>query len=241
MNSAVKGAPRPVPKPPDEAARPFAKVLVRLTVPDDQKQRLAALQATFAEACNHIAAIVAQACCWNRVGLHHLAYRGVRERFPGLGSQMACNAIYSVSRAARRIYQDPNSPWFAGRHHKRPLALMRFRPDAPVFFDRHTLSLKQGRISLFTLDGRLRFQLQLPAGIEEHFAHDKLHEVVLLLDAQGYALRFVFGPQSERHAEAPDAAELRVEVELPQASMDLRATNNADIQESSKRLERKSA
>ncbi len=38
---------------------------------------------------------------WNRVALHHLMYRNLRDQFPEMGSQMVCNAIYSVSRTCR--------------------------------------------------------------------------------------------------------------------------------------------
>jgi hypothetical protein len=44
-----------------------------------------------------------------------MAYKPLRERFPQLGSQMACNVIYSVSRAARHVYQHPSSPYNVAR------------------------------------------------------------------------------------------------------------------------------
>ena len=49
----------------------------------------------------------------------------------------------------------------------------------PVYFDRHTLSLKAGQLSMFTLDGRMRFQLALAAQDEERFHAQKLREIVL--------------------------------------------------------------
>jgi len=130
---------------------------------------------------------------------------------------MVSNAIYSVSRACRRVYQDPQSQWFVGRNAVATLPRLRFLPDSPVFFDRHTLSLKAGVLSMFTLDGRLRFQLQVPHDLEERFANDKLREVVLLSDGQGYALRFVFGDLVDKpnlHTDT-DAPEFKVEVETP--------------------------
>lgn len=165
---------------------------IRLNLSPDQADRLRALQLLFSEACNFIAPMVIAHRCWNRVGLHHLAYKSTRQQYPLLGSQMVSNAIYSVSRACRFIYQSPQSRWFIGRNSQAQLPLLRFLPDNPVFFDRHTLSLKSGVLSIFTLDGRLRFKLQLPAELEERFIKDKLKEVALLLDAHGYALRFVF-------------------------------------------------
>jgi hypothetical protein len=85
-----------------------------LTTPE-QAAKLHALQRVFAEACNALAPIARDNMCWNRVALHHLAYRGMRERFPGLGSQMICNVIYSVSRMCRLVYQHPASPFNVAR------------------------------------------------------------------------------------------------------------------------------
>ena len=85
----------------------------------------------------------------------------MRERFPALGSQMICNAVYSVSRTARLVLQHPNSPWNVNKHSDAPLPLLRFAPSAPVYFDRHTLSLKGNVLSMFTLDGRMRFDAAL--------------------------------------------------------------------------------
>ncbi|MCU0922625.1 MAG: hypothetical protein MUF16_20270, partial [Burkholderiaceae bacterium] len=62
-----------------------------------QHEQLVQLQRAFAEVCNALAPLVQQTRCWNRVALHHMAYKRLREGFPGLGSQMVCNAIYSVS------------------------------------------------------------------------------------------------------------------------------------------------
>jgi hypothetical protein len=155
--------------------------LVRLplqTTPE-QSGRLQQLQRVFAEACNALAPLAQQQRCWNRVALHHLAYRMLRERFPELGSQMACNAIYSVSRACRIVYQHPKSPFNVARLGERPLPRLQFAPTAPVYFDRHTLSLRDGQLSMFTLDGRMRFAFDLPAAVEQRLRAGRLREIVL--------------------------------------------------------------
>ena len=48
----------------------------------EQAAHLQALQAAFAEVCNALAPQVRDTRCWNRVTLHHLAYKQLRERFP---------------------------------------------------------------------------------------------------------------------------------------------------------------
>ena len=156
-------------------------------------ERLQALQKLFADACNLLAPIVLEHRCWNRVTLHHLAYRELRNVFPQLGSQMACNAIYSACRAARIVYQHPNSPWCIERGHPSRLPLLNFMPSAPVYFDRHTLSIKDDRLSLFTLDGRMHFRLDLSDEILARFRSEKLREISLQHNGASYQLSFVLG------------------------------------------------
>ena len=144
-----------------------------------QVQRLLQLQQGFAQLCNALAPLVQQTRVWNRVALHHLAYRQLREAFPQMGSQMVCNAIYSVSRTCRVVFQSPSSPLHLDKVGDRPLPLLRFGANSPVYFDRHTLSIKAGQLSMFTLDGRMRFELALAPEVQQRFAQQKLREVVL--------------------------------------------------------------
>lgn len=75
---------------------------ISLQTSQEQKARLHELQQLFARACNALAPTVRDSRCWNRVVLHHMTYKALREQFPALGSQMACNAIYSVGRPDER-------------------------------------------------------------------------------------------------------------------------------------------
>ena len=152
---------------------------VPLEATSEQKARLQALQLAFAQVCNALAPVVQQSRCWNRVALHHLMYRQLPEKFPVMGSQMVCNAIYSVSRSSRLVYQHPTSPFNLARWGDKPLPLLRFLEVSPVYFDRHTLSVKDGRLSMYTLDGRMRFHLALGAEDEAAFHGSKLREIVL--------------------------------------------------------------
>lgn len=176
---------------------------VQLTLRTDpgQRQRLEALQQAFAQACNALAPVVQRTRCWNRVALHHMAYKGLRQAFPGIGSQMACNAIYSVSRACRQVYQHPDSPFNIASLGDRPLPLLQFTSTAPVYFDRHTLSIKDGKASMFTLDGRMHFQLDLPPQEEQRFRDDKLREIVLNRAANTFVLTFLFADPDEGAAQ----------------------------------------
>ena len=170
-------------------------LVIRLTPAPHQAKSLVALQHVFAEVCNALAPTVRDTRCWNRVTLHHLAYRALREQFPSVGSQMVCNAIYSVSRTCRVIFQSPGSPLHIQRLADRPMPLLRFLPSAPVYFDRHTLSIRHGGLSMYTLDGRMRFRVSLSPEDEERFAKARLQEIVLRGAGAQFSLSFSFGDE----------------------------------------------
>jgi hypothetical protein len=153
---------------------------IQLRLTEDERARLVALQQAFAELCNALVPVVRQNRCWNRVGLHHLAYHALRARFPRMGSQMVCNAIYSVSRAYRAVPRKPDAP----------LPLLEFLPSAPVFFDRHTVSLRDHCISIYTLDGRIRFGFAMPPEILRVFSNERLREIVLRRQDETFSLFF---------------------------------------------------
>src|SRR4051812_32171468 len=116
MNSAVTPIPSAM----------HTEVRIALNASAEQTARLLNLQKAFAQVCNALAPIVQRNRCWNRVTLHHLAYRELRERFPAIGSQMVCNAIYSVSRTSRLLFQHPDSPLNIARLDGKPLPMLRF-------------------------------------------------------------------------------------------------------------------
>jgi hypothetical protein len=188
----------------------------------EQLASLRALQQAFARVCNALSPLVQQSRCWNRVTLHHLAYKKLREQFPAMGSQMVCNAIYSVSRTSRLVYQHPNSPFNLSRLEGKPLPLLRFSDTCPVYFDRHTLSVKEGQLSMYTLDGRIRFHLALRPEDEASFHEKKLREIVLSRTAAGgFELSFLFSTPSDGDeipfASAQDSGEIPEYVMIDEA------------------------
>jgi hypothetical protein len=180
-------------------------VRVILNGTPEQLASLLALQKAFAQVCNALAPLVQQTRCWNRVTLHHLAYKGLRDQFPAIGSQMVCNAIYSVSRTSRLVYQHPQSPFNLGRLGDKPLPLLQFQDTCPVYFDRHTLSVKDGHLSMYTLDGRIRFHLALQPDAEASFHEKKLREIVLARTPQDqFELSFWFSQPQPDDSPAAD-------------------------------------
>lgn len=180
---------------------------ITLNASPEQAQRLAALQAAFAQVCNALAPLVQQNRLWHRVTLHHMAYRSLREQFPQMGSQMVCNAIYSVSRTARLVFQHPASPFHLSRFQGKPLPALHFSERCPVYFDRHTLSVKDGSLSMYTLDGRMRFLLSVSAQDERSFRENKLREIVLSRRQDGqFELAFWFGDTQDEDGGKPALA-----------------------------------
>ncbi|NUP87629.1 MAG: hypothetical protein HUU30_18020, partial [Burkholderiaceae bacterium] len=59
---------------------------LRLDTSPAQRTRLLELQVAFARLCNTLAPVVRDTRCWNRVALHHMTYKGLREQFPEIGS-----------------------------------------------------------------------------------------------------------------------------------------------------------
>ena len=177
---------------------------VPLNTTPAQMARLMALQGAFAQVCNALSPVVVQTKVWNRVALHHLMYRTLRERFPDLGSQMVCNAIYSVSRTCRQVYQSPQSPFNLSRMRDKPLPTVRFSDNSPVYFDRHTLSVKDGQLSMYTLDGRIRFALALTPADEAQFRTNKLFEIMMSRRPYGlFELSFLFGEAASNQPASP--------------------------------------
>jgi hypothetical protein len=182
------------------------QIRVPLNTSPEQYARLCALRVVFAQVCNQLAPSVQQSRVWNRVALHHLHYRALRAQFPALGSQMVCNAIYAVSKMARLIYQHPQSPFNPALKPGAALPLLRFADSCPVYFDRHTLSIKPGQLSLFTMDGRMRFDLTLEPEKLAVFEQAKLREIVLneRLD-KVFELSFHLDTTEVAEAAEPDA------------------------------------
>lgn len=185
---------------------------ISLQCTNDQVDRLVRLQTEFAQACNLVSQVARATKCWNRVALHHLVYRLLRQQYPNLGSQMACNAIYSVCRACRWAYQHRGSPFRHQESTQGSLPLLVFLPSAPVYFDRHTLSLTEGELSMYTLDGRIHFKLKVSAKDKFRFESEKLKEIALARSGAMFQLIFWFDVASPAIAASrPSAQDLSPE------------------------------
>jgi hypothetical protein len=122
------------------------------------------------------------------------------------------------------VFQMPASPFYLAKLGVKPLPLLQFAKSCPVYFDRHTLSIKGAKLSLFTLDGRMHFELTLPEVQLALFKVAKLREIALTRRLDGlYELAFWLESQqvlTEQQAQAALDAQLSTQEEaLPAALM----------------------
>src|SRR5262249_45558600 len=124
---------------------------IKLNTTTEQAGQLTALQVAYADACNQLVPAVVENRCWNRVALHQLTYSRLRQATP-LGSQMTCNAIFTVCKAYKAQRE-------LGRIKKdAPVPALNFR-RASVHFDKRTYTLRGDTVSLYTLAGRITVRL----------------------------------------------------------------------------------
>lgn len=121
-------------------------IAIKLNISDAQRESLFELQELFAIACNKVSEAAFLEKERNRIRLHHLCYRSLREAIPQLGAQMCCNAIAKTA-AALKAQKDPKQ--------------LLFKRGCSVHFDKRTYSLKRAVLSLFTLKGRIRVPLDI--------------------------------------------------------------------------------
>jgi hypothetical protein len=167
-------------------------VSVNLIATPEQLSHLEALQKAFARLCNELAPEVQKTRVWNRVVMHHMFYKHLREKFPDVGSQMVCNAIYAVSKTSRILFQISDSPFYVDKLGKNALPLMEFQNNCPVFFDRHTLSLNGNILSLFTLNGRIKFDIQKDNKDSNFEMLNNIQEIFLIKGEFYYELKFIY-------------------------------------------------
>jgi IS605 OrfB family transposase len=145
-------------------------IAIRLDATNLQTEKLAVLQSMFAAACNVVVPIALAHRCTNRFKLHHLAYYTVRERFPALGAQMACNAIKRVARSLK-THRANGQAW----------ATIAFRANASVHFDARTFRMREHYVSLFTMEGRQQVTMRLGSFQRDRLKQGAVKEAELLV------------------------------------------------------------
>lgn len=120
-------------------------VSLKLNLSRQQSDALLETQKAFANACNQAVPAVVENRCWNRVTLHHLCYYRIRESNPSLGSQMVCNAFQKVCSSYKvlTIKKSQDVPTVI------------FKNTGSVHYDKRTYSVKENRLSLYSVNGRI--------------------------------------------------------------------------------------
>jgi len=121
-------------------------ISLKLDLSPEQYEALINTQLAFSKACNESIPFVVDNRCWNRVALHHLCYYNIRGSIPNIGSQMVCNAIQKVCSSYKvlKIKRSQDVP------------VITFKDTGSVHYDKKTYSIKGGKLSLYTVDGRIK-------------------------------------------------------------------------------------
>lgn len=126
---------------------------IKLNATPEQFSALLALRAAYADACNRLVPIVVEHRCWNRVALHQRSYSRLRAQLP-LGSQMTCNAIFSVCKAYRtQLALGRIGPG-------KPIPFVHFKQSS-IHYDKRTYRFIREGLSLYTLRGRVLVGMRL--------------------------------------------------------------------------------
>ena len=144
-------------------------ISIRIKTKKEHLPRLFPLQDAYHDACNDLVPYVIEHRCWNRVALHNLAYSKIRKDSP-LGSQMVCNAIFSVCKAYknRGIVKNEEVP------------VIKFHKNRSIHFDKRTYSIKGNILSLYTLEGRIKIEMEMGPFQESYFSQGIPKEAELI-------------------------------------------------------------
>jgi hypothetical protein len=184
------------------------RLTLRLSVTPEQGLLLGELQRLFAEVCNVISDMAVESRCFNRVALHHLSYAHIRKAYPQLGSQMVCNAIYAVAKVTKMLFLNKGSPVYKRVKESGDYPRCQFQKNSPVFFDKNTLSIKDSRLCLYTMVGRLVINAQLAPEVVKRISGERVSELILKSNPDGFSLLFIFEGK-EDEAEVTSYVEVR--------------------------------
>ncbi len=167
-------------------------ISIKLQTTKEQAKLLAALQDAFLAACNQIVPLTVEHRCWNRVALHNLVYSQIRSSSQ-LGSQMVCNAIFSVCKAYKN----------KGIAKGETIPIVKFHKNRSIHFDKRTYSLKGNVLSLYTLQGRIRVPMKMGPFQQAYFSKGIPKEAELICKKDQWYLNLVLDLPEELPAPPP--------------------------------------
>ena len=85
------------------------------------------------------------------------------------------------------------------------LPIIRYAESCPVYFDSHTLTVRGGHLSMYTMDGRIKFELLVSPQQRLLLATQRLQEITLSRGVdEKFMLTFIFEKHKAWTTERPD-------------------------------------
>jgi putative transposase len=138
---------------------------LRLFASPDERRMLFATMERYNAACNAVSPVAFSERQFSNIGLQKRLYSHVRETF-GLSAQMAQLAIRKVAgsyRSTKEAIKEQNKVLAALGKPLKTLTELSFREHGAIGYDARVLSLGQNRVSIWTLEGRIKLRYSKPA------------------------------------------------------------------------------
>lgn len=140
---------------------------LRLFASPDARRMLFTTMERYNAACNAASPVAFSERQFSNIGLQKQLYYQVRETF-GLSAQMAQLAIRKVAgsyRSTNEAIKERNNVLAALGQPQKTLTEISFRTHGAICYDARVLSLGRNRVSIWTLDGRIKLRCSKP----DHF------------------------------------------------------------------------
>ncbi|MDD3857630.1 MAG: transposase [Methanoculleus sp.] len=140
---------------------------LRLVASPDERRMLFATMERYNAACNAISPVAYSEKQFSNISLQNRLYYQIRETF-GLSAQMTQLAIRKVAgsyRSTQEAIREQNKVLAALGKPLKTLTEIWFRKHGAICYDARVLSLGRNRVSIWTLDGRIKLRYSKP----DHF------------------------------------------------------------------------
>lgn len=137
---------------------------LRLVASPDERLMLFATMERYNAACNAVSPVAFSERQFSNIGLQNRLYRHVRETF-GLSAQMAQLAIRKVAgsyRSTKEAIKEQNKVLAILGKPLKSLPEISFREHGAICYDARVISLGRNRVSIWTLDGRIKLRYRKP-------------------------------------------------------------------------------
>ena len=133
-------------------------VCIKLQMDSEATRKLSKTRLLYRDACNFLVKYVCRdpnERNWQRYNLHHAAYYDLRSSLPALGSQLACNAIRSVSSAYKTELDNHTR-----KNKTDPIKEIVFK-NPSIHLDKNTIAYREDmtEATVFTIEGRVKVVL----------------------------------------------------------------------------------